>query len=117
MILSQVQQSILSEQTLVTLGTAFAVLAPISAGAAFAGRWLFRRFERIDSKLTLLRNGMRRLHHESAETWCAHMMENWAVKLKAHNPTLDVPEVNAAELIARARQGQMPEEEDPWYED
>lgn len=111
----------LSESTRVSLGTAFAVLGPIAAGAAGGVAWLMRRFRKADEKreagfqemrdafvavrasVESLRSEVRALREESYETWCAHMMESYNLRLKLLNPKLKIPEIKATEIIALAR--------------
>jgi len=111
----------LSNETRVSLHTVFAVLGPIAVGASGGVAWLMRRFRIADEKreqgiqelktalaavtatLEAMRAEMRSLREESYETWCAHMMETYNLRLQLLNPKLKVPEIKAMEIIAQAR--------------
>lgn len=80
-------QTILSEQTLVSLGTALAVLTPI----ALAFGWLQGKLNKIDNKLEALSNHAR-------ETWSFTQQEAWVLRLGKRNPNLDIPEPERVEM-------------------
>lgn len=85
-------QTVLSDQTLVTLGTVFLVLTPI----ALAFFWLTKKLNKIDNRLGDIEDGQE-------ETWCAYQMEAWTLRLANMNPSIKVPDVDAAALVATAR--------------
>lgn len=80
-ILVGLDQTILSEQTLVSLGTAFGVLAPIAVGFG----WLHTKLNKIDNRLE-------QMEAHGQETWSFPQHEAWALRLQKDNPTINVPE-------------------------
>ena len=73
-------QAILSEQTLISLGTAFAILTPI----AFGFGWLQGKLNKIDNKLE-------KLEAHGMDTWSYSQMEAWTLRLGKDNTELNVP--------------------------
>lgn len=86
------EQAVLNDQTLVTIGTVFLVLSPV----ALAFYWLTKKLNKIDNRLEDIEDGQE-------ETWCAYQQEAFVLRLAKENPDLNVPDVNAAELVAIAR--------------
>lgn len=73
-------QTVLTEQTLVPIGIALAVLAPVCGWLI----WLNGRLQKIDGRLASIENS-------HLETWSYAQMRTWALQLKEANPSLTVP--------------------------
>ncbi len=75
-----IAQTVLDDKTLVSLGTALAILTPLALGFA----WLNKKLTKIESDLEAIKTGRR-------ETWTYSQMDRWSVSLKRLNPQLRVP--------------------------
>lgn len=85
-------QTVISEGTLIPLGIACAVLAPVCAWLI----WLNGRLASIQSRLATIEGQ----HHE---TWSFTQQENWALKLGRANPALRVPDPEPSVVGDRRR--------------
>lgn len=75
------EQSVLSDQTLISLGTAFAVLTPIALGFG----WLQGKLNKIDKRLEAMElNGQ--------ETWSYSQMEAWVLRFQRQEPNVKIPD-------------------------
>lgn len=70
-------QTVVSEQTLVPIGIALAVLAPVCGWLI----WLNGRLQKIDGRLASIESS-------HLETWSYAQMRTWCLQLKEANPTL-----------------------------
>ena len=75
-------QTVLSNDTLVPIGVAAAVMLPLSLGFI----WLRDRLLKIDSKLS-------RLEELQLGAWRLVHMQSWTIKLARDNPALKVPDI------------------------